>query len=228
MRRILSLLLLALFLLAVLPSCGNQSDTEMEDIPPASENEPEGGDALLAAAPAPAPGTEEEQIDGGGLTALVGAGQEPIKPAEGMMIEEIEWSVPITVEATGEIRTYTVEDAKNRELVKTYASLMSASHSDGPAPVQISIALEGVLFTDVLEDIGVEDCRSVTVTDGQGKSREYSAEDIETINPIFGWIMNKTTGVTDSEPYYVVFGFSAQYGAEYGMTAPIQSIVIHS
>ena len=66
-------------------------------------------------------------------------------------LDDINWSIPITIEATGETVTYTMEQALKHDRAKTYISAYQAVGDNavgGNAPQVATFILEGVLFKD--------------------------------------------------------------------------------
>ena len=242
MRRILSLLLLTVFLLTVLPSCADQAsnapDTEIEDIPLASVNVPEGGDVLSV--PAPAPGGEEEggaallapapapggkEEDGDVFPGNIAFNELDLRHSfhdfEGVIPEDYDidedgfWYFYVTVEATGETRQYSIFDAKEHELTR-------AALSKYVEEIKVNtFMLYGIKVSDMLADLGVEDFSSVTVERDDGELFEYDKELVMDEGTLIGWIETNTVLPT----FYASFG--TREGNPHDYCCPIWSIVIH-
>ena len=144
-------------------------------------------------------------------------------------LDDINWSIPITIEATGETVTYTMEQAKAHPLAKTYISAYQAvgDNSVGNnAPQVATLILEGVLFKDVLADLGVTECSSVTVAHNAISTPfEYEKDIVWSDNTVVGWIQNKNMIVEDSAPSYVAFG--SKDAGVHDFCHSIKEIIIH-
>jgi len=125
-------------------------------------------------------------------------------------LDDVNWSIPIIIEATGETVTYTMDQAKAHDLAKTYISayqLVGDNSAGANAPQVATFILQGVLFKDVLADIGVTECSSITVThNALPNPFEYDHDIVWGDNTVLGWIQNKKEIVEDSAPTYVAFG----------------------
>ena len=144
--------------------------------------------------------------------------------AKDIKLEDVNWTVPITVEASGETKDYTLDMAKAHELTKIYVSGY-IGYAQAESPQVSTFILEGVLFSDVLTEIGVSECTSVTVTHSNGDVYEYDKDIVYDAGTVIGWIQNKNQVVANSEPTYVAFG--AQKGGVHDFCSSIQSIVVH-
>ena len=125
-----------------------------------------------------------------------------------MTLDDVNWSIPIIIEATGETVTYTMEQAKTHDLAKTYISAYQYENADAQgAPQVTTLILEGVCFKDVLADLGVTECSSITVThNNRPDLYEYDKDLVWSDDTILGWIQNKKEIVEYSAPTYVAFG----------------------
>ena len=125
-----------------------------------------------------------------------------------MTLEELDWSIPIVIEETGETVTYTLAQAEAHELTKTYISVYQFENEKAQgAPQVTTMILEGVIFKEVLEEIGVADCSSITVEHNNMPDLfEYDKDIVYSDNTLIGWIQNKTLVVEDSYPSYVALG----------------------
>ena len=123
-------------------------------------------------------------------------------------LDDINWSIPIIIEATGETVTYTMDQAKAHDLAKTYISAYQFENESAMGAAQVTtLVFEGVCFKDVLADIGVTECSSITVThNALPNPFEYDHDIVWGDNTVLGWIQNKTMIVEDSAPTYVAFG----------------------
>ena len=148
--------------------------------------------------------------------------------AKMMTLDDVNWSIPITIEATGETVTYTMEQAKKHDLAKTYISAYQYENADAQgAPQVTTLILEGVRFKDVLADLGVTQCSSVSVphnAENRGVY-EYDEEIVWSDDTIVGWIQNKNQIVEDSAPSYVAFG--SKLGGVHDFCHSIKEIIIH-
>lgn len=144
-----------------------------------------------------------------------------------MTLDELDWSIPIVIEATGETVTYTMAQAEAHELAKTYISAYQFENAQAQgAPQVTTLILEGVKFADVLEEIGVADCSSITVEHNNMPDLfEYDKEVVYHDGTIIGWIQNKTLVVEDSYPSYVAFG-SSEAGV-HDFCHSIKQITVH-
>ena len=144
-------------------------------------------------------------------------------------LDDINWSIPITIEATGETVTYTMEQAKKHDLAKAYISAYQAVGDNavgGNAPQVATFILQGVCFKDVLADLGVTECSSVTVTHNAISTPfEYDQDVVWSDDTVVGWIQNKTMVVEDSAPSYVAFG--SKLGGVHDFCHSIKEIIIH-
>ena len=149
--------------------------------------------------------------------------------AKMVTLDDVNWSIPITIEATGETVTYTMEQAQKHDLAKTYISayqLIGDNSAGNNAPQVATFILEGVLFKDVLADLGVTECSSVTVThNALSTPFEYDHDIVWSDNTVIGWIQNKNQIVEDSAPSYVAFG--SKDGGVHDFCHSIKNIVIH-
>ena len=125
-----------------------------------------------------------------------------------MTLDDVNWSIPIIIEATGETVTYTMDQAKAHDLAKTYISAYQFENESAMGAAQVTtLIFEGVCFKDVLADIGVTECSSITVThNNRPDLYEYDKDLVWSDDTILGWIQNKTQIVEDSAPSYVAFG----------------------
>ena len=145
-----------------------------------------------------------------------------------MTLDDVNWSIPIIIEATGETVTYTMEQAKTHDLAKTYISAYQYENADAQgAPQVTTLILEGVCFKDVLADIGVTECSSVTVTHNAANRGpyEYDHDIVWSDNTLIGWIQNKNMIVEDSAPSYVAFG--SKDAGVHDFCHSIKDITIH-
>ena len=145
-----------------------------------------------------------------------------------MTLDDVNWSIPIIIEATGETVTYTMEQAKTHDLAKTYISAYQYENADAQdAPQVTTLILEGVCFKDVLADLGVTECSSVTVTHNAANRGpyEYDHDIVWSDNTLIGWIQNKTQIVEDSAPSYVAFG--SKDAGVHDFCHSIKDITIH-
>ena len=143
-------------------------------------------------------------------------------------LDDINWSIPITIEATGETVTYTMEMAQKHDLAKTYISAYQYENAEAQgAPQVTTLILEGVLFKDVLADLGVTECSSVSVAHNAADRGvyEYDHDIVWSDNTVIGWIQNKNQIVEDSAPSYVAFG--SKDGGVHDFCHSIKNIVIH-
>ena len=144
-------------------------------------------------------------------------------------LDDINWSIPITIEATGETVTYTMEQALKHDRAKTYISayqLIGDNGAGNNAPQVATFILEGVLFKDVLADLGVTECSSVTVThNALSTPFEYDHDIVWSDNTIVGWIQNKNQIVEDSGPTYVAFG--SKDAGVHDFCHSIKEIIVH-
>ncbi len=143
-------------------------------------------------------------------------------------LDDVNWSIPITIEATGETVTYTMEMAKKHDLAKTYISAYQYENAEAQgAPQVTTLILEGVLFKDVLADLGVTECSSVSVAHNAADRGvyEYGHDIVWSDNTVIGWIQNKNQIVEDSAPSYVAFG--SKDGGVHDFCHSIKNIVIH-
>ena len=143
-------------------------------------------------------------------------------------LDDINWSIPITIEATGETVTYTMEMAQKHDLAKTYISAYQYENASAmDAPQVATFILEGVRFKDVLADIGVTECSSVSVHHSAANRGvyEYDHDLVWSDNTLSGWIQNKTMVVEDSAPSYVAFG--SKDGGVHDFCHSIKEIIIH-
>jgi hypothetical protein len=142
-------------------------------------------------------------------------------------LDDLNWSIPITIEATGETVTYTMEMAQKHDLAKTYISAYQYENAQAQgAPQVTTLILEGVRFKDVLADLGVTECSSVTVThNALSTPFEYDHDIVWSDNTVIGWIQNKNQIVEDSAPSYVAFG--SKDGGVHDFCHSIKNIVIH-
>ena len=125
-----------------------------------------------------------------------------------MTLDDVNWSIPIIIEATGETVTYTMDQAKAHDLAKTYISAYQFENESAMGAAQVTtLVFEGVCFKDVLADIGVTECSSITVThNNRPDLYEYDKDLVWSDDTILGWIQNKKEIVEDSAPSYVAFG----------------------
>ena len=125
-------------------------------------------------------------------------------------LDDVDWSIPIIIEATGETVTYTMKQAQAHELAKTYISayqFVGDNAVGGNAPQVSTMILQGVRFKDVLADLGVTECSSITVTHNNMPNLfEYDHDIVWSDDTLIGWIQNKSMVVEDSAPSYVAFG----------------------
>ena len=142
-------------------------------------------------------------------------------------LDDVNWSIPIVIEATGETVTYTIEQAKAHPLAKTYISAYQFENAQAQgAPQVTTLILEGVLFKDVLADIGVTECSSITIThNNMPNTFEYDKDIVWSDNTVIGWIQNKTMIVEDSAPSYVAFG--SKDAGVHDFCHSIKEITIH-
>ena len=164
------------------------------------------------------------------LASCTGKTPDVIESEAAMMsLDDVNWSIPIVIEATGETVTYTMEQAKTHALAKTYISAYQAvgdNEAGNNAPQVATFIFEGVLFKDVLADIGVTECSSVTVTHNAISTPfEYDKDIVWSDNTVVGWIQNKTMIVEDSAPSYVAFG--SKDGGVHDFCHSIKEIIIH-
>ena len=147
--------------------------------------------------------------------------------AKMVTLDDVNWSIPITIEATGETVTYTMEMAQKHDLAKTYISAYQYENAEAQgAPQVATFILEGVLFKDVLADLGVTECSSVTVThNALSTPFEYDHDIVWSDNTIVGWIQNKNQIVEDSGPTYVAFG--SKDAGVHDFCHSIKEIIIH-
>jgi len=144
-----------------------------------------------------------------------------------MTLDAVNWSVPITIEATGETVTYTMEQAKAHDLTKTYISAYQFENKDAQgAPQVCSLILEGVKFSDVLADIGVTEFSSITCEhNNMDNLFEYDYDVAINDGTVIGWIQNKKEVIEDSYPSYCAFGSSEAGVHDYCHS--LKSITIH-
>lgn len=144
-----------------------------------------------------------------------------------MTLDELDWSIPIVIEATGETVTYTLAQAEAHELTKTYISAYQFENAQAQgAPQVTTLILEGVKFADVLTEIGVTDFSSITVEHNNMPDLfEFDKEISLGDGTIIGWIQNKTLVVEDSYPTYVAFG--SDKGGVHDFCHSIKQITVH-
>ena len=144
-----------------------------------------------------------------------------------MTLDDVNWSIPIIIEATGETVTYTMEQAKTHDLAKTYISAYQFENESAMGAAQVTtLIFEGVCFKDVLADIGVTECSSITVThNNRPDLYEYDKDLVWSDDTILGWIQNKTMIVEDSAPSYVAFG--AKDAGVHDFCHSVKDITIH-
>ncbi len=166
------------------------------------------------------------------LTALFGActSKTPdvvASEAANKTLDDITWSIPIIIEATGETVTYTMDQAKAHDLAKTYISAYQFENKDAQGSPQVTtLILQGVLFSDVLADIGVTECSGITVThNNMPNVFEYDEDIVWSENTLVGWIQNMTMVVEDSAPSYVAFG--SKDAGVHDFCHSIKDITIH-
>ena len=143
-------------------------------------------------------------------------------------LDDINWSIPIIIEATGETVTYTMEQATNHDLAKTYISAYQYENESAMgAPQVTTLILEGVLFKDVLADLGVTECSSITVSHNAANrgTYEYNRDLVWSDDTVLGWIQNKKEIVEDSAPSYVAFG--SKDGGVHDFCHSVKDITIH-
>jgi len=142
-------------------------------------------------------------------------------------LDDINWSIPIVIEATGETVTYTMEQAKAHPLAKTYISAYQYENASAMGAAQVTtLVFEGVMFKDVLADIGVTECSSITVSHNNLPDLyEFDQDLVWSDDTILGWIQNKTMVVEDSAPSYVAFG--SKGGGVHDFCHSVKEIVIH-
>ena len=145
--------------------------------------------------------------------------------AKEVKLEDVNWTIPITIEATGETKDYTIDMAKQHELTKTYVSGYTGYGQAYDAPQVSTFILEGVLFSEVLADLGVTDCSGITINHSNGDIYEYDKELVLDAGTVLGWIQNKSQIVAASEPTYV--GFGAKEGGVHDFCHSIKDITIH-
>ena len=146
--------------------------------------------------------------------------------AKDVKLEDVNWTISVVVEATGETKDYTMDMAKQHELAKTYISAYPGYGQAYDAPQVSTFILEGVLFSDVLADLGVTDCSSITVEHSKGDLYEYDKELVFDGGTVLGWIQNKNQIVAASEPTYV--GFGAKAGGVHDFCSSVKTITIHN
>ena len=144
-----------------------------------------------------------------------------------MTLDDVNWSIPIIIEATGETVTYTMDQAKAHDLAKTYISAYQFENESAMGAAQVTtLVFEGVCFKDVLADIGVTECSSITVThNNRPDLYEYDKDLVWSDDTILGWIQNKTMIVEDSAPSYVAFG--AKDAGVHDFCHSVKDITIH-
>ena len=145
--------------------------------------------------------------------------------AKDVKLEDVNWTVPITIEATGETKDYTIDMAKAHDLAKAYISAYPGYGQAYDAPQVTTFILEGVRFSDVLADLGVSDCSGITVMHSKGDAYEYDKDLVFDEATVLGWIQNKNQIVAASEPTYV--GFGAKEGGVHDFCSSVQSIIVH-
>ena len=147
--------------------------------------------------------------------------------AKMMTLDDVNWSIPIVIEATGETVTYTIEQAKAHPLAKTYISAYQYENASAMGAAQVTtLVFEGVMFMDVLADIGVTECSSITVSHNNLPDLyEFDQDLVWSDDTILGWIQNKTMVVEDSAPSYVAFG--SKGGGVHDFCHSVKEIVIH-
>ncbi len=128
--------------------------------------------------------------------------------AKNVTLDDVNWQIPITIEATGETVTYTMDQAKAHDLAKTYISAYQFTGDNGDGSPQVTtMILQGVRFSDVLSDLGVTECTGVTVTHNNIDDLfEYDEKIVWSDDTLIGWIQNMNLVVEDSAPSYVAFG----------------------
>ena len=142
-------------------------------------------------------------------------------------LDDVNWSIPIIIEATGETVTYTMDQATKHDLAKTYISAYQYENAQAQgAPQVTTLILEGVRFKDVLADLGITECSSITVTHNNMPDLfEYDHDVVWSDNTLIGWIQNKTMVVEDSAPSYVAFG--SKDAGVHDFCHSIKDITIH-
>lgn len=147
--------------------------------------------------------------------------------AQNVTLDDVNWSIPIIIEATGETVTYTMDQAKAHELAKTYISAYQLENEAVQGSPQVAtLILQGVRFSDVLADLGITECSGVTVTHNTLPDIfEYDEDIVWSENTLIGWIQNMTMVVAGSAPSYVAFG--SKEGGVHDYCHSIKDITIH-
>ena len=142
-------------------------------------------------------------------------------------LEDLDWAIPITIEATGESVTYTMAQAKAHELAKTYISAYQFTGDNGDGSPQVTtMILQGVRFSDVLADLGVTACSGITVIHNNiADPFEFDEKIVWSDDTLIGWIQNLNMVVEDSAPSYVAFG-SKEAGV-HDFCHSVKAITIH-
>lgn len=161
---------------------------------------------------------------------LVSCGTTPdvtASEAANVTLEDVNWTIPITIESTGETVNYTIDMAKAHELTKIYASIRQFENAAAQGAGQVTtMILEGVKFQDVLDEIGASDAESITVYHNNTDTvYDFDSDIIHADETVLGWIQNKTEIVDNSAPSYVAFGANAAAADDF--VHSVKSITIH-
>lgn len=152
---------------------------------------------------------------------------EVLEASTAISVEDVNWTIPVEIDG-GESTTYTIAQAKEHELTKTYCSFRYAATESVDSPQVTTAIFEGVKVKDFLADIGYPDAKGLTVyhshTDYYKVPFEYGEELIQDDGTVLAWIQNKTEIIKNSSTFVA---FAATNGGVNDFCSSITKIVVH-